>query len=196
MRKFPPEFLLFVPHVGMLTLTDDSEELNRVLELEQVDGEYLLTDGDVTNHWKLFKCSYRLSDDAHADRLIGDDRDEVSIQWAAPLDRLDRSGRFWAFFPTDTASLVPGILNAPWKTNSDRQNLLPGFYNGELIDATAQVIADAFPQLSTADDPARHLDALPRRHKSGDNEFADGLRQHLFTRLHERAILPDQNGEL
>ena len=196
MISFPTEFLLFVPHVGRLTITDGSEELNRVVELEKVDGEYLLADGEVTSQWKLFERYHRLSGDASADQRPGDNRNEVPIWWAAPVDRLDRSGRFWAFLPTSTASLVPGILNAPWKTNEDRQNLLTGRYNDELIESAAEMIADALAQLATADDPARHLDALPRRHESGDNNHANRLRQQLFAILHERAILPDQGGEL
>ena len=196
MTSFPPEFLLFVPHVGRLTITDGSEELNRELKLEKVDGDFLLADGAETSQWKLFERSHPLSGDARADRRPGDNRSEVSISWAAPLDRLDRAaGGFWAYLPTRTASLVPGILNAPWKTNEDRQNLLPGRYNKKLIEAGAGLIADALPQLATADDPARHLDALPRRHESGDNDHADRLRRYLFALLHERAILPDQNGE-
>ena len=72
----------------------------------------------------------------------------MPICWAAPLDRLDRPGHFWAFFPTHTASLVAGILNAPWKTNEDRQNLLPGRYNEELIEAAASMIAGGLPTLA------------------------------------------------
>ena len=118
------------------------------------------------------------------------------VQWAVPLDRLDRPGHFWAFFPTTTASLVAGILNAPWKTNEDRQNLLPGPYNDELLEAAAAMIAEALPKLATNDDPGRHLDALPRRHEGGDTEQADLLRTHLFSNLHEREIVPDQDGNL
>ena len=35
------------------------------------------------------------------------------------------------------------------------------------------MIAEALPRLATNDDPARHLDALPRRHQGGDSEQAD-----------------------
>ena len=92
---------------------------------------------------------------------------KVPIWWAAPLDRLTDPGVFWAYFPTKTASLVAGILNAPWKTNEDRQNLLPGPYNEELIDAAAKMVAANLSSLATRSDPARHLDALPRRREGG-----------------------------
>ncbi len=110
--SFPPEFLLFVAHVRKLELTDDGE-VNRVLELEKIEDDYLLADGEGISEWRLFERSHLLSSDARADRRPGDDRNEVPVTWAAPLDRLDRPGKFWSFFPTNTASLLPGILNAP-----------------------------------------------------------------------------------
>ena len=196
MCDFPPEFLLFVKHVSRLTLNDVLSDLDRTLELQDVDGEYLLADGDTTSEWKLFKRMHPLSDDAQADRRSLDDGDEVPIWWAAPLDRLTAPGHFWAFFPTQTASLVAGILNAPWKTNEDRQNLLSGPYNKELIEAAAEMIADELPKLATQTDPARHLDALPRRHETGDSEQVELLRNHLFSKLYEHEIVPDQDGVL
>ncbi|MDE0615349.1 MAG: DEAD/DEAH box helicase [bacterium] len=194
--EFPTEFLLFVPHVEALAITDDSGEINRVLELESVDNEYLLADSGVISQWKLFQVSHVLSNDARVDLGHGDSREEVPIWWAAPVDQLARPGHFWAFFPTSTPSLVPGILNAPWKTNQDRQNLLSGVYNEELIEAASHLIAEALTQLSTEEDPARHLDALPRRHEASDPEQADLLRAHLFDSLRGRPIVPDQDGKL
>ena len=196
MRAFPAEFLLFVTHVRKLALIDDADVVDRVLELERVDDNCLLADGDATSEWKLFERTCMLSSDALADRRPDDDREEVPIWWAAPLDRLDRPGKFWAFFPTNTVSLIPGILNAPWKTNEDRQNLLTGRYNDELIESASELIAEALSVLSTDDDPARHLDALPRRHEAGDPEQADLLRERLFAALDRRAIVPDQDGRL
>ena len=196
MISFPPEFLLFVAHVRKLALTDDTGKVNRVLELEKIEDDYLLADGDATSEWRLFDRIHPLSSDARADRRPGDHRDKVPVSWAAPLDRLDRPGKFWSFFPTNTASLVPGILNAPWKTNEDRQNLLAGRYNDELIEAAAELIAEALPSLSKCDDPARHLDALPRRHEAGDSEQTDLLRECLFAALDGRPIVPDQDGKL
>ena len=104
--------------------------------------------------------------------------------------------QFWAFFPTQTSSLVAGILNAPWKTNEDRQSLLPGVYNDELLGAAAKLVADSLPKLSNSDAPARHLDALPRRPESGDNHHASELRTRLFQRLRHAAVFPDQRGVL
>ena len=194
MRDFPSEFLLFVEHVRQLTLNDGLSKIDRKLELLYVDGEYLLAAGDTTSDWKLFKRTHPLSGDARADRRSLDDGDEVPIWWAAPLARLTDPGHFWAFFPTHTASLVAGILNAPWKTNEDRQNLLPGPYNEELIGAAAEMVTDELPSLATETDPARHLDALPRRREAGDSVQVELLRKRLFSNLHDREIIPDQDG--
>ena len=221
--NFPPRFLLFVPHVHHLTLqtggpedttkeADDSwdnwdlelqtgerekgKDDTRIFELSHQDGMYLLDDGQRKTRWMIFKRTHKLSPDARSDSRALDDADEVPLTWAAPLDGLSRPGRFWAFFPTLTASLLAGILNAPWKTNEDRQNLLPGVYNDELIDAAAAMVAENLPRLSTPEDPARHLDALPRGREGGDNEHSDRLRERLFAELAGRAVVPNQDGKL
>ena len=191
---FPPEFLLFVNRVRYLTLEDG--ECSRNFMLRNRNDELHLDTSERTARWRVFKTSHPLSIEARNDWRLHDDSGDVPIRWAAPLDRLDRPGHFWVFFPTDTASLVAGILNAPWKTNEDRQNLLPGPYNEELIEAAAAMIAEALPELATNEDPARHLDALPRRHERGDSHQAELLRKCLFAHLHERAIVPDQDGNL
>ena len=184
MDEFPSAFLLFVEHVRQLTI-DDGAASERVLALENADGEYRLIDGGTAANWKLFKVVHRLSSDARGDRRSLDDGDEVPIWWAAPLDRLTDPGVFWAYFPTKTASLVAGILNAPWKTNEDRQNLLPGPYNEELIDAAAEMIAANLSSLATRTDPARHLDALPGSHEAGDSPQIEQLRRRLLAGLRE-----------
>ena len=191
---FPPEFLLFVDHVRYLTLEDG--ERSRNFTLRNRNDELHLDTGKQIARWRVFETSHLLSIEARNDWPLHDDSDAVPIRWAAPLDRLDHPDHFWAFFPTDTASLVAGILNAPWKTNEDRQNLLPGSYNEELIEAAAAIIAEALPKLTTNEDPAQHLDALPRRHERGDSHQAELLRKCLFAHLHERAIVPDQDGNL
>ena len=196
-RDFPPRFLLFVEHVRRLTLqTGEREDDTRTFKLRHQDGFYLLDDGQHKTRWMIFKRTHRLSDDARSDRRALDDAHEVPISWAAPLEGLSRPGHYWAFFPTLTASLLAGILNAPWKTNEDRQNLLPGVYNEELIDAAASMVAEYLPRLSTDDDPARHLDAMPRRQEGGDNQHSDRLRERLFAALAGRAVVPDQEGKL
>ena len=196
MEEFPAEFLLFVEHVSELTLQNDNQGTARTFSLSREDGLRLLNDGENTTRWMVVKSTHELSSEARADSRSLDDTGKVPISWAAPLDRLNDPGKFWAFFPTVTTSLLAGILNAPWKTNEDRQNLLPGPYNDELITAAATMVADALPKLSTTKDPARHLDALPRRHEAGDNEQSSQLRQCLYESIRNRKIVPNQGGIL
>ena len=158
--------------------------------------ERVLDDAGTKSAWLVEKRLHQLSSDAKADSRALDNADEIPIMWAAPLNRLSDPGTFWAFFPTLTQSLLSGILNAPWKTNEDRQNLLPGIYNDELIDAAASMVADVLPRLATDDDPARHIDALPRRHEAGDNPHADRLRDKLYECLRDTNVVPDQLGAL
>ena len=194
-QEFPPEFLLFVPHVRYLTL-ERVGETQREFTLHH-DGEDLRLDTSAgSTRWRCYKTTHTLSGDAKADSRTLDDAGDVQLAWAAPLDGLSDPGLFWAFFPTQTASLLAGILNAPWKTNEDRQNLLPGPYNDELIDAAASMIADKLPFLATPKDPAKHLDALPRREEAGDGQHSERLRDKLVAALRGRRVVPDQGGHL
>ena len=196
LRSFAPEFLLFVPHVHRLDIVSDAEDESRSIRLTSAGGQIELNDGGQRSHWMLFNHEHELSDDAKADSRALDDAERVKIAWAAPLDTRNPLQQFWAFFPTQTSSLVGGILNAPWKTNEDRQNLLPGIYNDELIGAAAQLVADSLPRLYTAGTPARHLDVLPRRAETGDPHHAILLRQRLYALLEHAAVAPDQTGAL
>ena len=193
MQNFPPEFLLFVDHVRYLTL--ENQEQERDFILDEREGDLHLNTGDGTTHWRRFQTIHRLSSEARSNWSIHNDSDDVLIRWAAPLNHLGRPGHFWAFFPTSTASLVAGILNAPWKTNDDRQNLLPGPYNEELIKASAQMIAEAIPKLADSEDPAKYLDVLPSRREAGGSNLADLLCKSLFSALHGCKIVQDQDGK-
>ena len=211
MREFPAPFLLFVGHVRELTLRGhrdsgggDAAGLAEAAgvtryEVEKRDAVHhsLRSDG-VEREWEVFHREHRLSEAAAREWRPGQYRTKIPLWWAYPSDRRDRDRyrHFWAYFPTGTASLVPGILNAPWKTNEDRQNLLPGAYNDELIRAAADLIIEELPALGTDEDPARHLDALPRRREAGDSEQSERLRDLLLSRVKYRHIVPDQRGTL
>ena len=199
-QDFPPEFLLFVDHVRKLRLGDG--RISSCATLSSHGNERHLTvelaeDRDsVATRWRVFQSTHTLSPEARDDPQSPDDGEGVEISWAAPLDGRTVSRGFWASFPTQTPSLLAGILNAPWKTNEDRQNLLPGSYNDELIRVAAQLVAEHLHELGTKDDPSAHLDALPRRREDNDPEHADLLRRELNDLLSERPIVPDQNGDL
>ena len=196
MKEFPGEFLLFVEHVGCLVLETHDQQAARIVALTREGDRRNLDDGGRITQWAIGKRIHQLSSDAKSDRRTLDDSDEVPIWWAVPVNRLNEPGKFWAFFPTNTESLLAGILNAPWKTNEDRQNLLQGPYNDELIEAAAGLVADMLVHLSTPEDPARHLDALPRRSEAGDAPHSDRLRNRLYSVLQNRPAVPDQDGRL
>ena len=196
MADFPAEFLLFVNHVGRLVLETNQQEAARVVSLTYADDHWILDDAGYKTRWMIERRLHELSPDAKSDRRTLDDANEVPIWWAVPIDRMTDPGMFWAFSPTMTQSLLAGILNAPWKTNEDRQNLLQGQYNDELIDAAAEMVAKALPRLSTQEDPARHLDALPRRWEAGDTPHNSRLRTQLYANLRETILVPDQDGTL
>ena len=210
MREFPAPFLLFVGHVRKLTLSGHRDSGNggaagsagtgvTRFEVERrAAAHHLLRIDGVEREWEVFQREHHLSEAAAGEWRPGKGRTEIPLWWAYPADRRDRDRyrHFWAYFPTGTASLVPGILNAPWKTNEDRQNLLPGAYNDELIRAAADLIIEELPALGTDEDPARHLDALPRRREAGDSDQSERLRDLLLSRVKYRHIVPDQRGIL
>ena len=193
--NFPQEFLLFVNHVSKLTM-EMGVQVIREFDLQQQGDINILNDGNSESQWTVVSSVHRLSEKAQSDRRSLDDDDDVQMSWAIPIKRLDATGHFWAFFPTQTTSPLAGIVNAPWKTNEDRQSLLPGAYNDELIDAAAALAADNISKLSTQDDLARHLDALPRRSESGDSEHFSRLRSEMYRKLQDCELVPDQQGKL
>lgn len=192
---FPQEFLLFVNHVSQLTM-EVGGKVVRTFSLNRQGETCVLKDGENESQWLVVSDEHRLSEEAKSDRRSLDDVDDIPVSWAIPVNKLDSTGHFWAFFPTMTTSPLTGILNAPWKTNEDRQNLLTGVYNDELIDFAASMAAKAITKLQTKNDPARHLDALPRRSEPGDPEHFSRLRSELYKQLHNCKLIPDQKGDL
>ena len=192
---FPQEFLLFVNHVSQLTM-EMGGQVVRTFNLNRQGEISVLKDGENESQWLVVSDEHRLSEEAKSDRRSLDDVDNIQVSWAIPVNRLDSTGHFWAFFPTMTTSPLAGILNAPWKTNEDRQNLLTGVYNDELIDFAAGLAAKTITKLQTKADPARHLDALPRRSEPGDPEHFSRLRSELYRQLRDYELVPDQKGDL
>lgn len=195
-RSFPAEFLLFFPIATTLTL-DDGEERARAVRLAIEGGEHILYDGDAVSRWRIAAREVHITDvRAVADATHIHARESVPVSWAMPLEgRREEAGRFWAFFPTHTQTYLPGILNAPWKLNSDRNAIIGGEWNAALMAEAAQLIADTLPTLAVPDDPARPLDAFPRQLDRKDEDAAP-LVESLWTRLEFAAAIPDGTGAL
>jgi superfamily II DNA or RNA helicase len=196
-EKFRAEFLLFFPVSTGLTL-DDGKKPPRRLTVEPDNGVCLLHDGEKETKWQITKPFEAAIQDEHAinDATHLHARDTVPIIWAYPQEGgREEVGTFWAFFPTTTPTYLPGILNAPWKLNSDRTAIIGGEWNTALMREAAAMIADALPTLSTADDPGRVLDAFPRELPRKD-EPAAPLVEALWAILTRSAVIPDAVGTL
>ncbi len=193
-RSFPAEFLLFFPISTALTL-DDGEQKPREVRLV-IDGvENVLHDGDAVSRWLVAKREVQITEDRELEDATGiHARASVPVSWAMPLEgRREESGRFWAFFPTKTQTYLPGILNAPWKLNSDRNAIIGGEWNAALMAQAASLIADTLPSLATAGDPARPLEAFPRQLDRKDEDAAP-LVESLWALLEAAVVIPDGTG--
>jgi superfamily II DNA or RNA helicase len=195
-RSFPAEFLLFFPIAATLTL-DDGEEKAREVRLAIEGGEHILHDGEAASRWRIAAREVHITETrAIADATHIHARQSVPVSWAMPIEgRREEAGRFWAFFPTHTQTYLPGILNAPWKLNSDRNAIIGGEWNAALMVEAASLIAEALPALATPDDPARTLEAFPRQLDRKDEDAAP-LVEALWTQLEGAAIIPDGTGAL
>ncbi|GIW43875.1 MAG: hypothetical protein KatS3mg077_1157 [Candidatus Binatia bacterium] len=193
--NFPGEFLLFFPFPLRLRL--DSGRGQRVVSVEVQGKERILYDGNEQSRWLLVQNEIMLTDpEAVQDATHVHARDRVPLSWAVPLQgRREESGRFWAFFPTRTATFLPGILNAPWKLNSDRNALVPGPWNAALMREGARMILDTLPELSSPTDPGRPLDFFPRQTERKD-EDASPLLETLWNELTQRPLVADGSGRL
>lgn len=193
---FPAEFLLFFL-VGCQLILDDGTEQPRELRLERDGDACLLHDGDSASKWLVVSREVKITDEkALADATEIHQRDAVPMSWAVPLDsRQQVAGAFWAFFPTQTPTHLAGILNAPWKLNSDRNAIIPGEWNRVLMRESAKLVAETLPRLSSSDDPGRPLDAFPRQLERKDDIAAE-LIDAVWAELEKAAVVADATGTL
>ena len=197
MRDFPREFLLFSPHVGRLILEDRTAGLRRELQIHRHEhGQLRLVEGEKSSVWRVFSTNH--SPSAEARKEAGDlaDRETLPLIWAVPLEGRGGRGRFWAFFPTEYFTTLSGILNAPWKTNEDRQNLLAGTFNQELLEEAASLIVASLRQLADGSDPGRYLDLIPARGREAPNHADEYLSEAVYRLATDRPSIPDQTGQL
>ena len=195
-RSFPSEFLLFLP-MSVRLLLDDGVTPVREIRVETTGTECVLFAGEEQVRWRVFSREVAITDDgARADATHIHARESVPLAWAMPLEgKREEAGRFWAFFPTQTPLYLPGILNAPWKLNSDRNAIIGGDWNTALMREAARLIVDSLPELRTDEDPGRILDAFPRQLERKD-ENAATLIEALWTALESAAAVPDATGHL
>lgn len=202
--RFPAKFGIFSPHVGEVIL-EDRRSPEQVLRREifvrgEGDRRILFTDehgSTETSEWMVFERVHRPTARAKRDAGEYHDRDQIPIAWAVPTSGQQGPGEFWAFFPTTYSTTLRGVLNAPWKTNEDRQNLLKGnSFNEELMEVAADLIVDSLPRLATPKDPARYLSLITARGKEARNWADEMLTDLVYTAAARKPSLPDQDGVL
>ena len=195
MAAFPAEFVMFLPAEIDLTLEVCGGPVRRIAK--RLDGDaVVVSDGGSETRWRLFETRVKVEDRAaKEDATHIQAREEVPLTWAVPLAAREQAGRFWAFFPTETQTLASGILNAPWKLNSDRTNLIRGPWNAALMKKAAALIVASMPRLSTDRDPGAPISAFPRQLERQD-DLAAVLVNELWNRLIDYKIVPDALGNL
>lgn len=190
---FPAEFLLFLPSAISLELEVEGAA-PRLLTKRFEDGLAVVSDGTNEARWKVFEASVKIASlAARSDATHIQAREQVPLSWAVPIGGREQAGRFWAFFPTETQSRTSGILNAPWKLNSDRTNLIRGLWNEAIMQAAADLISDSLNELSTPEDSGAALSAFPRQPERQD-EIAVPLLRSLWDQIVRSEVLPDVNG--
>ncbi len=194
---FPPEFLLFMPTHVTVSLDDGNKYRMRLKARTENNNVRVLKRGRDSTQWKIVEREVSVNDNrAKTDATHIHDRGTVPIAWAYPLDaKREEAGLFWAFFPTSTRSYVPGIINAPWKLNNDRNSLINGAWNELLMREAADLVASAIPNLVTTEDPGHVLDCFPRQ-MDRESDIAAPLVHELWGRLLKTPAIPDANGKL
>lgn len=201
---FPSEFALFSPHVGEVVLEDRRDPAGPFRRVIRVRGDgrrrELVVEnpkGTHTSEWIVFDTIHEPTEEARRDAGEYHNRREVPLAWAVPTSGHTGLGAFWAFFPTTYATTLRGVLNAPWKTNEDRQNLLQNNrFNEELMEAAARLIVESLPELATDDDPARHLTLITARGREARNWADDMLTDLVYGMAARSPSVPDQSGSL
>lgn len=196
LSDFPAEFLLFTRHVNQLILDDRVAGVCRTITIQRGGEDVRLLEGDDDQRWRVFRKVVEPTAAARKDAGRRQERDKLPIDWAVPMAGPPSVGKFWAFFPTTFVTTLSGILNAPWKTNPDRENLLRGDFNEFLIDVAAALVVDNLHQVTSADDPARHLDRMPARGREARVWADSRITEEVYRLAAARESLPNQRGEL
>ncbi len=196
MKQFPAEFLVFSSHVSSLVLDDREDGLRRELAIEKLKGGGLVltVDGDAKK-WHVEHRVVNPSDAAKRDGGYSADRDEVPIHWAIG-EGARGLGELWAFFPTRDQTTMRGVINAPWKLSDDRETLLAGAFNEDLIENACMMILDSLEDVIGSKDPGEVLDIIPARGRETRSWADEMIGKYVYDIARFRPVLPDQYGEL
>ncbi|RBP45210.1 superfamily II DNA or RNA helicase [Roseimicrobium gellanilyticum] len=195
--EFPTEFLLFFPVSLQLSLDAGTGSVKELRVFAPSENERVLSVDGNNSRWHLASRQVQTTEPrARDDATHIHSRDSVPLAWAMPIDAArEEAGRFWAFFPTHTLTYLPGILNAPWKVNDDRNAIVGGAWNTLLMQEAAKLIVATLPSLYLESDPGCVIDAFPRRMERKDEEAAP-LVEAVWKEFETAAVVPDAAGNL
>ncbi|MCR8575324.1 DEAD/DEAH box helicase [Streptomyces sp. Isolate_219] len=221
LRNFPSHFMLFSSHMDSVVLEDrrDRHQLQRVLRqttqdtrtssAEEIGAELLHTRHLVAEEangrsvrnerWDVFHVDHSPSEEARKTAGELHERSLIRLSWAVPGEKVEarkKRGSFWAFFPTHYDTTLTGILNAPWKTPEDRQNLTKSDFNNELLAKAAELIVSSLPRLVKPDDPGSYLTLLTARGREASQWGDETLSKKVLEAAARLPSLPDQRGTL
>ncbi|CCG04365.1 conserved protein of unknown function [Blastococcus saxobsidens DD2] len=199
-QEFRSEFLLFVSAVrevrlrvlgeGGFTTSHVSRDLgagNFKIERPDGSGDEWLVEGRMH------------SPSAEARKEVGEavSRQQIKVTVALPRSLGNRTvGQFWSYFPLQDQTTASGLFNAPWSVNDDRTTMLSNDYNQEILETLSEIFVDLLPRLSTAEDPAGHLDYMPARGRELRGFGDEHLTQNIPRLAAGRALVPDAHGTL
>lgn len=199
MRTFPPEFLLFSDQIGRLDLDNRRGAVNTQWTASRDGTSVVLSDGKASDEWRVFSATHMVSPQAAADAGSIVARQSLEIVWAVPMTGTGRRnlGSFWNYFPTDAQTSLRGIINAAFKMNEDRHNMLTSLYNKEILTTTfPRMVAAALPDLVDSEDPGSILDLLPSRGRESRSWADEIVNLPVMKAVAATACIPDRSGIL
>lgn len=196
LADFPPEFLLFSEHVDQLDLHNVSAGTRHVWRASRAGNRVILESDDKTAAWHVIRVAHQPTEAARKDAGEITGRGSIELSWAVPEKGRTKVGAFWSYFPTTSQTSLAGIVNAPFKTNEDRHDILNGLYNREILGVLPRLVASCLPELVDPTDPGSILDILPARGKE-IRSWADGyINELVMIAAAAVSCLPDMDGQL
>lgn len=193
MRSFPKEFLLFSPHVATLGIEDRVNDRARHMSIaKDASGLLKLQESGQRSTWAVTTQTHSPSPAALKDGGYQAARSSVEVSWAAPVEGAQRGlGVFWAYFPTGEFTTLSGITNAPWKLADDRESLLAGAFNDELLTTVLpKLVVATLPKLAQAGRATAVIDLLPARGKEARGHADDVINQPIFDAVSKVQCIP------
>ena len=194
---FPPEFLLFSNHVHQIDLRDDKSAAQLSWTATRSGDRVVLATDKESAAWRVFRTKHEPTLEARKDAGTISGRARVDLAWAVPDKNRSRTGVLWSYFPTNSQTTLAGIVNAPFKTNEDRHDVLKGEYNRELLtDVLPALVSRSISELVDPEDPASILEVLPGRGREARSWADDVINEPIMSAVASGPCLPDMNGEL